>query len=192
VRRDRRRDAARPSKASLVGLTGAGNQLWWTTDERLGRCDRRTATGTDQPSRRRVILPGLASSAADRHDLAADPPWLAYGPAGRRPPGCCRRSRPRRGARAALVVGIASILVGATRRLGAPLVIGTATVAGTIAISAGPRLASAPTWTWIAGGGVALLVVAALVERSDRPVLPAGRRADGPRSILEEFCDDFG
>jgi hypothetical protein len=64
-------------------------------------------------------------------------------------------------------------------------------LSGTIAVSAGPRLSTAPTWTWIAGGGVALLVVAALVERSERPLLPVGRRSDQERSLLEQFCDEF-
>ncbi|HSP28828.1 MAG TPA: hypothetical protein VLN74_09795, partial [Ilumatobacteraceae bacterium] len=92
---------------------------------------------------------------------------------------------------AALTLGVVALGIGGARRLGAPLVAGTLMVLGTIVLSAGPRLASAPTWSWIAVGGVGLLVVAALVERSERPLLPTGRRGDGPTSMLEQFCQDF-
>ncbi len=92
----------------------------------------------------------------------------------------------------ALIVGIVALGVGGFRRLGAPLVLGTAMVAATILVSAGPRLTSAPTWAWIATGGVGLLVVAALIERSERPLLPIGRKAETQKSLLEQFCEDFG
>ena len=69
--------------------------------------------------------------------------------------------------------------------------IGSITLVGTLVVSAGPRLATAPTWSWIAGGGVALLIVAALVERSERPLLPVGRRNDDAASLVEQFCEEF-
>ena len=90
----------------------------------------------------------------------------------------------------ALVLGVAATAVGALRRLGAPLLIGTAMIPATALISAGPRLAAAPSWIWIAGGGVALLALAAFIERSDRPII--GASADGePTSIVQQFCHDF-
>lgn len=92
---------------------------------------------------------------------------------------------------AALMIGIIAVVVGGVRRLGAPLVIGTVMAGGTIVISAGSRLATAPTWTWIALGGVGLLTAAALVERSERPLLPIGRKADSVPSWLEQFCAEF-
>lgn len=77
------------------------------------------------------------------------------------------------------------------RRLGAPLVAGTIMVAGTVLLSAGARLAAAPTWAWIALGGTGLLVLAALVERSEHPLFPVGRRAEEQTSLVEQFCRTF-
>ncbi len=37
----------------------------------------------------------------------------------------------------------------------------------------------------------ALLVIAALIERSERPLLPVGRRGDEQQSLLEQFCEEF-
>jgi hypothetical protein len=175
--------------------------LWWTTGTNAWAIDAIApydATGADLALAAAVGALLALGFVGRKTGTTARPisSWLAYGPGLAMAATWLLSSQLDPGAdwatMAALVVGLSSILVGATRRLGAPLVIGTATVAGTIAISAGPRLATAPTWTWIAGGGVALLAVAALVERSDRPVLPAGRHTDGPRSIVEEFCDVFG
>ncbi len=91
----------------------------------------------------------------------------------------------------ALALGVVSIGIGGWHRLGAPLVAGSVMIAGTVVVSAGARLAAAPTWSWIALGGTGLLVVAALIERSDRPLLPIGRRADEHGSLLEQFCRTF-
>ena len=91
---------------------------------------------------------------------------------------------------AALSAGVVSVGVGGVRKLGAPLVLGTVALVGTLLISAGPRLAEAPTWAWIAIGGVTLLAVAALVERSERPLLPLGGARDG-ESLVETFCQEF-
>ena len=89
---------------------------------------------------------------------------------------------------AALVVGVVATGVGGVRLLAAPLVAGLVALAGTGLISAGPQLAEAPTWAWIAIGGVALLVLAAVVERSERPVLPT---RTGDASLLGDFCSNF-
>ena len=67
----------------------------------------------------------------------------------------------------AIGVGITATAVGGLRRLVAPQVIGTGMIGATVLISAGPRLAEAPTWIWIAVGGIGLLVLAAVIERND-------------------------
>ena len=90
-----------------------------------------------------------------------------------------------------LNVATVALAVGGVRRLGAPLVLGTIMVIVTILVSAGERLAATPTWAWIAVGGVGLLVIAALIERSERPLLPMGRRSNGQPSVVEQFCDEF-
>jgi len=91
----------------------------------------------------------------------------------------------------ALIVGTVALAIGGVRRLGAPLVLGTVMVVATMLVSAGERLAATPTWAWIAVGGVGLLVIAALIERSERPLLPMGRRSNEQQSVLEQFCDEF-
>lgn len=72
-----------------------------------------------------------------------------------------------------LMLGVVAVGVGGARRLAAPLVIGTIGLIATGVISIGDRLSSAPTWIWIAVGGIGLLAVAALLERSERPLLPS-------------------
>lgn len=68
----------------------------------------------------------------------------------------------------ALVFGVVALGVAGLVRSPVTAVAGAASVGGTLAISAGPRLADAPTWAWIAVGGAALLAIAAVVERRDR------------------------
>ena len=92
-----------------------------------------------------------------------------------------------------LVVGVVSIGAGGVRRLGAPLAIGTVGLTATGVVSIGGRLSSAPTWIWIAVGGVGLLAVAALLERCERPLLPARPTSDPKRveSLAEAFTRAF-
>ncbi|MGB3734865.1 MAG: hypothetical protein WA964_07915 [Ilumatobacter sp.] len=94
---------------------------------------------------------------------------------------------------AGLVLGVCSVGIGGVRRLAAPLAIGTVGLAATGVISIGDRLASAPTWTWIAVGGAGLLAVAALLERSERPLLPVRPAAPGQgvESLTEAFARAF-
>ncbi len=91
----------------------------------------------------------------------------------------------------ALAVGTIALAIGGVRRLGAPLVLGTLMVGTTVVVSAGARLAATPIWVWIAVGGIGLLVIAALIERSERPLLPVGRRCSDRQSLLEQFCEEF-
>ena len=65
-----------------------------------------------------------------------------------------------------LVSGLLAVAIGGVRRLAAPLVIGTAMIATTVAVAAGPRLADLDTWVWLAFGGAALIGLAVLVERT--------------------------
>jgi hypothetical protein len=61
-------------------------------------------------------------------------------------------------------------------------------IVASVGISAGSRLAAAPTWLWIAAGGFGLLILAATVERSDRPLIVSD---DSHRSVVQQFCHDF-
>lgn len=100
---------------------------------------------------------------------------------------------------AGLVVGVLAVGIGGARRLAAPLVIGTFGLVASGVISIGARLASAPTWTWIAIGGFALLCLAAMLERSERPLLPArpasagsaDRDTPSAESLIEAFTRTF-
>jgi hypothetical protein len=65
-----------------------------------------------------------------------------------------------------LAVGVIAVAAGGWRRLAAPLVAGTALVAATTIVSAGPQLGALPQWLWLALGGIGLLALAMLVERT--------------------------
>lgn len=91
---------------------------------------------------------------------------------------------------AGISVGILSVGVGGIRRLAAPLVIGTGLLATSILVSAGERLSTAPAWTWIASGGAGLLVLAGMIERTDRPLL-VSKPNDDLTSLLDQFRNDF-
>jgi hypothetical protein len=66
----------------------------------------------------------------------------------------------------ALAGGVVAIAVGGWRRLAAPLILGTVTVAATVVASAGPRLAELGSWVWLTAGGIALIGLAVVVERA--------------------------
>jgi hypothetical protein len=68
-------------------------------------------------------------------------------------------------AMAGLLIGITAIAVGGWKRMAAPLVIGTALLTTTVVIASGSQLASLPGWSWLVVGGVALLGLAAAIER---------------------------
>ena len=177
---------------SLAGLVS----VWWTTGTNtwaIAAIAPYGATGVDLVvGTLTVVL--LATGWGVRRAQPVTS-WLAYGPglalvgtwllASQLEPGADWATF------GALAVGVVSIGVGGWRHLGAPLVAGTIMVTGTVLVSAGARLATAPTWTWIALGGTGLLVLAALIERSDRPLLPIGRRAEEQTSFLEQFCKRF-
>lgn len=72
----------------------------------------------------------------------------------------------------ALVVGIVAAGLGAWFRLGAPLVAGTALVAGALLAGSWDAIVGAPTWIWLTTGGATLLAVAVAVERSGTRTTP--------------------
>lgn len=195
-------DAASSRQPLLAGLgagvsaVGAGS-LWWTTGTNAWAIESIApygASGTDLVVAASVgILLGAGSAVRRRIAVSS---WLAYGPGLAMAGAWLLSSQLEPGTTwatvAALAIGTMSVGVGGVRRLAAPLVSGTVTLVGTLVLSAGPRLAAAPTWAWMVAGGVALLAVAALVERSDRPLVTLGRRHADVRSLLDEFCDEFG
>ena len=65
-----------------------------------------------------------------------------------------------------LATGVLAVGAGGWRRLAAPLVLGTATIATAVVVTAGPRLAELDSWVWLACGGAALIALAVVVERS--------------------------
>jgi hypothetical protein len=79
----------------------------------------------------------------------------------------------------ALAVGVVAIGIGGWRRLAAPLILGTATVAATVVASAGPRLARLDSWVWLSVGGIALIGLAVAIERAVGP--DDGERPDWRR-----------
>ncbi len=188
-------DRADGAGASAV-IAGAGLlSLWWTTGtnqlaiewlEPFGIDGQDLALGAASVA---LILAGLAIRATIRPST-----WLAYSPGlGTAVAWLLVSQNAPDGDWAtlgALLVGVVAVGIGGARRLGAPLVLGTVALVGTLLISAGPRLAAAPTWAWIAVGGIGLLTVAALVERSERPLLPIGERRE-VESLVESFCQEF-
>ncbi len=189
------REAGLPGAA----LTAGGIiSLWWTTgtnDWVIAAVEPYGATGSDVAIGAAVVVLLAAGSLArsllrDRADISS---WLAYSPALGMAATWLVATQLETGTEwatfGALAFGVVALAIGAVRRLGAPLVFGTGMVAATVVVSAGPRLADAPTWLWIASTGAGLLGLAALVERSERPLLP--RPGAEQASLLETFCGSF-
>ena len=185
---------AGPAGAAVA--VGATVSLWWTTGTNQSVIDAIAPYGADGGD----VAIAAASAALIvggwllRRTLAVSS-WFAYSPglgmAGTWLIATQLEAGTDWATFGALAVGTVALAVGGVRRLGAPLVLGTLMLGTTIVVSAGSRLAATPTWVWIAVGGVGLLVIAALIERSERPLLPVGRRADQQQSLLEQFCEEF-
>ncbi len=188
-----RRWSLPPGAALMVGATVS---LWWTTGTNQWMIDAIAPYGADggDVAVAAASITLLGGGWALRRTLGVSS-WLAYSPGLGMAGTWLVASQLEAGTDwatfGALAVGTVALGLGGVRRLGAPLVLGTLIVITTIVVSAGPRLAATPTWVWIAVGGLALLVIAALIERSERPLLPVGRRSDQQRSLLEQFCEDF-
>ena len=175
---------------------GASVSLWWTTGTNQWMIEAITPYGADGGD---LALAAVSAALLTvgwllRRTLTVSS-WLAYSPGLGMVGAWLIATQLEAGTDwatfGALAVGTTAIALGGVRRLGAPLVLGTVMLVATILVSAGARLAATPTWVWIAVGGTALLVIAALIERSERPLLPVGRRGEQRRSLLEQFCDEF-
>jgi hypothetical protein len=68
----------------------------------------------------------------------------------------------------AIGIGMIAVLIGAWRRLAAPLFVGTGLVVVPTIIMAGPSLAKLSMWLWVALGGVVLIAAAVVIERAVR------------------------
>jgi len=187
----------RTEGAVAAAVVGGGSlaSLWWTTGTNQLAIDRLAPYGIDGQdlALAAASIALLAAGVAIRMTVRPST-WLAYGPglgtsiawlliSQDAPDGDWATF-------GALVVGVGAVGIGGARRLGAPLVCGTIALLGTLLVSAGPRLAAAPTWAWIAVGGVGLLVVAAVIERSERPLLRIGSHRDDD-SLVASFCREF-
>ena len=180
--------------ALLAG--GATVSLWWTTGTNQWAIDAIAPYGADGGDIALAAAGGalLIAGWLLRRTLAVSS-WLSYSPGLGMVGTWLIATQLETGTDwatfGALIVGTVALAIGGVQRLGAPLVLGTVMLVATIVVSAGARLAATPTWVWIAVGGIGLLVIAALIERSERPLLPVGRRDDQQRSLLEAFCDEF-
>jgi hypothetical protein len=188
------RDVVWARWAGAIGVVSAMLSLWWTTGVNgwtVTAIAPYGATGVDVA----VGAVGIVLIGAGRYVRIGEraSSWLAYGPGlSMTTAWLLARQLDQNASWAtfcALAIGVVSLVVGGTKLLAAPLVIGTVAVAGTAVVSAGPRLAEAPTWAWIAVGGMTLLVVAGLIERIERPLLPSNERPG--QSIAEMFNDRF-
>jgi hypothetical protein len=81
---------------------------------------------------------------------------------------------------AALTFALVAVCIGAWRRLAAPLVGGTVITATTVFVATGSDLRAIPTWAWFATGGLCLLGVAVLIERTGKP-------GGGLRELVERW-----
>lgn len=106
--------------------------------------------------------------------------WAAYGPAiallGASPVVERLRGGGAGHAMAAGAVALVAIVVGGSRRLSAPLLLGTATLAVIGGHEVLRPAAGVPLAAWLAAGGLALLGAAVAIERSDTSPVEAGRR----------------
>jgi hypothetical protein len=82
-------------------------------------------------------------------------------------------------------VALVAIVAGGSRRLAAPLLIGTAIVATITVHEALSTAAGIPLSAWLAAGGAALLGSAIAIERTDTSPIDAGRR------VVDVLADHF-
>jgi len=73
-------------------------------------------------------------------------------------------------------IGLAAVMVGGTKRLIAPLLLGTALLVGLTAHESLGVTREVPTWGWLALGGTVLLLAGVAMERLDTDPLESGRR----------------
>jgi hypothetical protein len=74
------------------------------------------------------------------------------------------------------LVGVVAVVAGGSRRLVAPLLLGTATLVVVVGRESFDQAAGLPTWSWLAAGGATLIAAAVAMERRDLSPIEAGRR----------------
>jgi hypothetical protein len=106
--------------------------------------------------------------------------WIAYGPVVALLGGAALAERVTGGpgwhALVAGSVGILAVVAGGSRRLAAPLFLGTALLVALVGYETLAITAEMPTWTWLALGGATLLSAGVAMERHDLGPLETGRR----------------
>jgi hypothetical protein len=183
----RRQSSLATASAAIGGLSILS--LWFTTGTNaavLSSLARYDFTGADLAALAAgaaMLVVGIGIRSWQRVST-----WLAYGP------GLAMLSawvsavdtsrRADWSAMAGLLIGIAAIAVGGWKRMGAPLVIGTALLTTTVLIASGGQLASLPGWTWLVLGGIVLLGLAAMIERRTNG---DGDASGGLKSMFERF-----
>ncbi len=99
-----------------------------------------------------------------------------------------------------LALGVAAVAAGGRWRLAAPLLLGSALLVAVVVQAAGERLASLPAWSWLAVGGVSLLLVGLSIERRSVRTKPGPGGGDmtgaeftppGDRRLLAALCHDL-
>jgi hypothetical protein len=73
-------------------------------------------------------------------------------------------------------VGVIAVVAGGSRRLVAPMMLGTATLIVVVGRESLDAAAGLPTWAWLAAGGATLIGAAMAMERHDVSPIEAGRR----------------
>ena len=71
---------------------------------------------------------------------------------------------------------MAAVVVGGSKRLAAPLLLGTALLVGLTAHESLSVTRQVPTWGWLALGGAALVGAGIVMERRDSSPMETGRR----------------
>jgi hypothetical protein len=106
--------------------------------------------------------------------------WVAYAPAIVMLGGSALLERMHNGAGVHAVVagavGVAAVLAGGTKRLIAPLLLGTGLLVGLTAHESLGVTREVPTWGWLALGGTVLLLAGIAMERLDTDPMESGRR----------------
>jgi hypothetical protein len=106
--------------------------------------------------------------------------WVAYGPAIALLGGTALVERVAGGsgwhAILAGAIGVGAVAIGGARRLGAPLLLGTALLAATAGYESLVLTRGIPTWAWLALGGSVLLASGIAMERHEVGPVETGRR----------------
>jgi hypothetical protein len=115
-----------------------------------------------------------------RHESRRSNSWVAYGPAIVLLTASAIVERISGGSAwhslFAGAVATIAVIAGGSRRLAAPLVLGTAALVVVVGRESLDAAAGLPTWAWLAAGGSTLIGAAVAMERRDVSPVEAGRR----------------